>query len=364
MQGAIPLLPFKQDVESKAILKKVAKAHQALAELKGVANSIPNEKILIDTLLLQEAKDSSAIENIVTTHDELYQSNFLAHEFITIAAKEVYNYSKALQDGFQVVKETGILTNDLILKIQASIEENKAGFRKLPGTALKNSQTGEVVYMPPQHPDEIIRLMNNLEEFINANELSDLDPLIKMAVIHHQFETIHPFYDGNGRTGRIINILYLVKENLLNLPILYLSRYINDNKNLYYHLLQEVRDTGNWEQWLLFMLDGIESTSKQTVVLISGIKTEMQNYKVRMRTELPKIYSQDLLNNLFRHPYTKIEFVLSELSVSRQTASKYLDELARIGLVSKVKLGKDNYYINVALYKLLISVNTGASQIR
>lgn len=181
MEESIPLLPFKQDVESKAILKKVAKAHQALAELKGVANSIPNEKILIDTLLLQEAKDSSAIENIVTTHDELYQSNFLAQEFITIAAKEVYNYSKALQDGFKAVRDTGILTNNLILKIQSSIEENKAGFRKLPGTALKNSQTGEVVYTPPQHPDKIMRLMNNLEEFINADELSDLDPLIKMA---------------------------------------------------------------------------------------------------------------------------------------------------------------------------------------
>lgn len=364
MEESIPLLPFKQDVESKAILKKVAKAHQALAELKGVANSIPNEKILIDTLLLQEAKDSSAIENIVTTHDELYQSNFLAQEFITIAAKEVYNYSKALQDGFKAVRDTGILTNNLILKIQSSIEENKAGFRKLPGTALKNSQTGEVVYTPPQHPDKIMRLMNNLEEFINADELSDLDPLIKMAVIHHRFETIHPFYDGNGRTGRIINILYLVKEGLLNLPILYLSRYINLNKNLYYRLLQEVRDTGNWEGWLLFMLDGIENTSKQTVVLVDGIKTEMQNYKVRMRTELPKIYSQDLLNNLFRHPYTKIEFVSSELSVSRQTASKYLDELARIGLVNKVKLGKDNYYINVGLYKLLTNVNTGIPQTR
>ncbi|MBE9466295.1 Fic family protein [Dyadobacter subterraneus] len=357
MHKTIPLLPFKQDVETKAILKKVAKAHQALAELKGIAKSIPNEAILINTLSLQEAKDSSAIENIITTHDELYQSNALTQQFASIGAKEVFNYSKALQYGFQIVKETGILTNGYILQIQSEIEGNTAGFRKLPGTSLKNNQTGEVIYMPPQHPDEIVRLMDNLEHFINDDELSDLDPLVKMAIIHHQFESIHPFYDGNGRTGRIINILYLVKQDLLNLPILYLSRYINLNKRKYYQLLQEVRNDGNWESWIMFILEGIESVSKQTIVLLGDIKNQMQNYKNEIRSNLPKIYSQDLLNNLFRHPYTKIEFVSDELAVSRQTASKYLDELQKIGLISKVKLGKENYYVNNALYKLLINVN-------
>lgn len=357
MNTTIPLLPIKRDVENKTILKKVAKAHQALAELKGAANTIPNESILINTLSLQEAKDSSAIENIVTTHDELFQSDFLAHQFKSVAAKEVYNYSTALQSGFKKVRQNGLLINSYILEIQAELEENNAGYRKVPGTALKNDKTGEVVYTPPQHADEILSLMKNLEEFINNPEMSDLDPLVKMAIIHHQFESIHPFYDGNGRTGRIINILYLVKEELLKIPILYLSRYINENKADYYRLLQEVRENDNWEDWIMFMLQGIEQTSKQTIVLIEGIKREMTNFKNKMRTELPKIYSQDLLNNLFRHPYTKIEFVMKELNVSRITATRYLDELVRIGLLQKHKMGRDNYYINMTLYTLLSNVN-------
>ncbi len=357
MKPSISLLPLQRDVENKAILKKAAKAHQALAELKGAANAIPNESILINTLSLQEAKDSSAIENIVTTHDELFQSDYLAHDFKSLAAKEVYNYAKALQSGFAKVKKNKLLINSFILDMQSELEENKAGYRKVPGTSLKNDKTGEVVYTPPQHPEEIVALMQNLEAFINDDEMSDLDPLVKMAIIHHQFESIHPFYDGNGRTGRIINILYLVKQDLLKIPILYLSRYINENKATYYRLLQEVRDKDNWEEWILFMLEGVEQTSKQTILLIDGIKIEMLNFKKKMRLELPKIYSQDLLNNLFRHPYTKIEFVMKELNIHRLTATKYLDELVRIGLLEKHKIGRDNYYINVALYTLLSNVN-------
>lgn len=356
MKPTISLLPLQRDVENKAILKKAAKAHQALAELKGAANAIPNESILINTLSLQEAKDSSAIENIVTTHDELFQSDFLTHDFKTLAAKEVYNYAKALQSGFAKVRKNKLLINSYILEIQSELEENKAGYRKVPGTALKNDQTGEVVYTPPQHPEEIIALMQNLEIFINDDEKSDLDPLVKMAIIHHQFESIHPFYDGNGRTGRIINILYLVKQELLKIPILYLSRYINENKATYYRLLQEVREKDNWEEWIIFMLEGVEQTSKQTILLIDGIKNEMLKFKVKMRNERPKIYSQDLLNNLFRHPYTKIEFVMKELNVKRRTAAKYLDELVAIGLLVKHKIGRENYYINTALYTLLSNV--------
>lgn len=356
MKPSISLLPLQRDVENKAILKKAAKAHQALAELKGVANSIPNETILINTLSLQEAKDSSAIENIVTTHDELFQSDLLSHDFKSLAAKEVFSYAKALRSGFEKVKKNGLLINSYILEIQSELEENRAGYRKVPGTSLKNDQTGEVVYTPPQHPEEIIALMNNLETFINDDEMSDLDPLIKMAIIHHQFESIHPFYDGNGRTGRIINILYLVKQELLKIPILYLSRYINENKSSYYRLLQEVRDNDNWEDWIVFILEGVEQTSKQTIFLIEGIKTEMLHFKKKMRSELPKIYSQDLLNNLFRHPYTKIEFVMNELNVKRRTAAKYLDELVAIGLLEKHKIGRENYYVNTALYVLLSNV--------
>lgn len=353
----IKLLPLTQEIETTAVLKKLAKAHQALAELKGMAASIPNEGILISTLSLQEAKDSSAIENIITTHDDLYRSDSIAKLFVSIAAKEVHNYANTLRYGFKQVKAHGLLTNAHVLHIQATIEENSADFRRLPGTALKNDLTGATIYTPPQHPDEVIALMTNLERFINEDDLCDWDPLTKMAVIHHQFESIHPFYDGNGRTGRIINILYLVKQELLKIPVLYLSRYINQNKADYYHLLQSTRDTDDWQPWLMFMLEGIEQTARQTVALIEGIKETMLMFKKKMCAELPKIYSQDLLNNIFRHPYTKIDFVMTELNVGRITATRYLDELIRIDLLDKRKIGRENYYINTALYDLLGNVH-------
>jgi Fic family protein len=356
----IPFLPLDMNFDTTAVLKKLARSHRALAELKGVSATIPNEAILINTLALQEAKDSSAIENIITTQDELFRSNSVNREFVTTAAKEVLFYSDALQYGFEQVRSTGLLTNRVILEMQSMIEENDAGFRKLPGTALMNDATGEVVYSPPQEPQEVLALMVNLERFINEDVLCDWDPLVKMAVIHHQFESIHPFYDGNGRTGRIVNILYLVQQGLLKIPVLYLSRYINQNKAEYYRLLQAVRTNQNgWEDWVLFMLDGVEKTSQQTIGLIEGIKTLMTEMKWRLRDELPKIYSQDLLNNLFRHPYTKIDFLVDELQVHRNTATRYLDELVNSGLLSKYRLGKDNYYINDALFELLLGV--GAS---
>ncbi|MFZ1699747.1 MAG: Fic family protein [Pyrinomonadaceae bacterium] len=349
----IPDLPLDIDLESKAVLKKVAEARSALAELKGAATSIPNESVLINTLSLQEAKDSSAIENIITTHDELFQSDARANAFKSVASKEVYAYAAALRAGHDSVVDRGFLSSNQIVDIQAILEENSAGYRKLPGTALKNEQTGEVVYTPPQTNEEIVELMNNLEEFINDDDLSDLDPLVKMAIIHHQFESIHPFYDGNGRTGRIINILYLVRTGLLHIPILYLSRFINQNKADYYRLLQAVRTDNVWEDWVLFMLAGVEKTSRFTIEQIEGIKYLMQKHKHNLRRELPKIYSQDLLNNLFTHTYTKIDFVMTDLAVSRPTATRYLEELVSIGMLYKHKLGKDNYYINKDLFDLL-----------
>ena len=351
----LPQLPLGQDLETKAVLKKLVTAHQALAELKGVAASIPNQNILINTLALQEAKDSSAIESIITTHDELYQNDAQTN-FSSLAAKEVHNYANALRYGFEQVKQTQLLSNNHICQMQEIIEENSAGFRKTLGTALINDQTGQVIYTPPQHPDEILELMNELEAFINNPELADWDALIKMAVIHHQFESIHPFYDGNGRTGRIINILYLVKEDLLTLPILYLSRYINQNKTLYYQHLQTVRETDKWEAWLLYMLDAVEQTAKQTLQLITQIKGLMQDTKNTLRTELSKIYSQDLLNNIFQHPYTKIDFVIQDLRVSRPTATRYLKELVRIAVLEEHKLGRENYYVNTRLYNLLANI--------
>lgn len=348
-------LPLEIDLETKVVLKKVAEARAALAEMKGVAASIPNERILINTLVLQEAKDSSAIENIITTQDELYQADLAAKKFKTVASKEVHSYAQALKAGHETVKVANLLTQNNIIKIQATIEENDAGYRKLPGTELKNDQTGDVIYKPPD-PKEIKDLMANLEQFINVNSLSDWDPLVKMAVMHHQFESIHPFYDGNGRTGRIINILYLVKEKLLNMPILYLSRYINQNKGDYYRLLQKTRTEGSWEEWVLFILEGVAQTSIQTIALIKAMKELMQKIKLQMRMDLPKIYSQDLLNNIFRHPYTKIDFVMADLSVSRITATRYLEELSVIGILHKEKKGRDNYYINRTLFELLTNV--------
>lgn len=358
MSYSIPTLPLSIELESKPVLKKLAKAHQALAELKGVSGIIPNQSILISTLSLQEAKDSSAIENIITTHDELYKSDVSAKQFASIPAKEVYSYAAALRNGYEKVKKTGLLVNSHILEIQETLEGNSAGFRKQPGTVLKNDQTGEVVYSPPQDESQIQLLMSNLEQFINDDTLYDADHLVKMAVIHHQFESIHPFYDGNGRTGRIINILYLVKQGLLDSPVLYLSRYINQNKGEYYRLLQAVRDAGSWEPWVLYMLDGIEQTSRQAVRLILGMRDLMQHHKDKLRRELPKVYSQDLLNNLFRYPYTKIDFVMGELQITRKTAARYLEELIKIGLLSKHKKGKENYYINDALFDLLLNISS------
>ncbi len=345
-------LPINIDLETKKVLKALPSAHAALAELKGIASTIPNQNILINTLGLQEAKDSSAIENIITTHDDLYKSELNLDAFKSLEAKEVQNYIAALKRGFELISKSGLLTNKTILEIQEVLEDNKAGFRRLPGTALKNTVTGETIYTPPQDLDTIMRLMSNLEQYINDSEIQNCDPLIKMAIIHFQFESIHPFYDGNGRTGRIINILYLILEQLQNLPILYLSNYIIQHKADYYKYLQQVRDENLWEDWILFMIKGVEFTSRETIELIIKIKELMLDYKHRLRDNY-KFYSQDLLNNLFKHPYTKIEYVVNDLGVSRLTAANYLNKLADDNMLRKEKLGTGNYYINEELFELL-----------
>jgi Fic family protein len=347
----LPVLPPDLDVETKAVLKKCSQANRCLAELKGISHTIPNQNILLNTLAIQEAKDSSAIENIITTHDELFKEELFSEFMQNRSAKEVYNYSIALKRGYELVHRSGLLTNNTILEIQTELEKNKAGFRKLPGTELKNDRTGETIYTPPQNAEEIISLMSNLEKYINDDSLSNVEPLIKMAIIHYQFESIHPFYDGNGRTGRIINILYMVQKKLLNIPVLYLSRYIIENKAEYYRLLQDVRDTNNWEGWILYMLDGIENTAMDTINIIEQIRNLMADYKKRLRDGF-KFYSQDLLNNLFCHPYTKIEFIEHDLGVTRKTAAKYLEELTAAGLLRKEKIGKSHFFVNEPLYAL------------
>ncbi|MEO7068278.1 MAG: Fic family protein [Rhodanobacter sp.] len=337
--------------ETAPILKKLALASRKLAELKGVAASIPRQAILINTLGMQEAKDSSAIENIVTTHDDLFRNAAFPESPSSQATKEVLRYRQALWTGFDGVRHSELLTNNIILEIQAELERNNAGFRKLPGTALKDG-AGHVVYMPPQEPDRIVSLMHELENFINDDQAFEADPLIKMALIHHQFESIHPFYDGNGRTGRIINVLYLVQQRLLDIPVLYLSRYIVRTKPDYYRLLQGVRDHDLWEDWVLYMLTAVEQTAGETITTIHAIKAAMLDVKHRLRAGY-KFYSQDLINNLFSHPYTKIEFVQNDLKVSRLTATKYLDALTAGGFLHKQKIGRSNYYINLALNPIL-----------
>ena len=340
--------------DTPAILKKLASSSRRLAELKGIAASIPNQGILISTLGLQEAKDSSEIENIVTTHDELFKDDVLPESFANPAAKEVLRYRQALRVGFEQVRSSGLLTANHLVQIQGELERNNAGFRKLPGTALRDGG-GRTVYTPPQDPAQIVALMGDLERFINLPELFEVDPLIKMALIHHQFESIHPFYDGNGRTGRtgrILNVLYLVKEGLLDIPVLYLSSHIVRTKADYYRLLQSVRQAGQWEDWVLYMLDAVEQTAAHGITTIQAIKAALFDYKHRIRDGY-KFYSQDLINNLFTHPYTRIEFVQRDLQVSRLTATKYLDALAAGGFVQKQKIGRGNYYINLALNAVL-----------
>lgn len=354
---AMPLqnLPFPNEeaLESRAILKKAVLANRYLAELKGVAATIPNEAILINTLTLQEAKDSSEVENIITTHDDLYKADIFADYIQSPAAKEVQDYATAIRQGFEQVRNTRLIRLGDIIEIQRLLEKNRAGLRKLPGTELKNQRTGEVIYTPPQDAREVETLMDNLVAYINDDELSDLDPLLKMALIHHQFESIHPFYDGNGRCGRILNILYLNAKGLLDLPVLYLSRYFIRDKSEYYRQLQAVRETGDWEPWLLYMLEGVVQTAQQTIWLITQIKELMKVYKHGIRSTLPKVYSQDLINNLFRHPYTKIAFVMNDLQVSRITATNYLQQLVDEGYLRKARIGRSNYYINQPLFQLL-----------
>ncbi len=346
-------LPVDIEVETPAVLRQLARSHRYLAELKGKVATIPNETILIDTLALQEAKASSQVENIITTNDELYRADRGANSYPSTAAKEVLRYGAALQEGLRRLRKQHFLRLEDILAIQATLEGNEAGLRKLPGTSLKNDQTGAVVYEPPQSAVEVAELMGNFVVYLNRDEPDDLDPLVRMAVLHHQFESIHPFYDGNGRTGRILNLLHLVLHRLLDLPVLYLSRYIVRDKAAYYRELQAVRETGNWEPWVLYMLRGIEETARETLERVEGIRALMAEVKRRLRSELPKLYSQDLLNNLFRHPYTKIEFVERDLNVVRLTAARYLESLCRAGFVRKVKVGRTNFYLNEPLLKLL-----------
>jgi len=347
---SLPPLPAldPERFSTAPLLKRLNRASRVLAELKGVAASIPNQSILINTLGIQEAKDSSAIENIITTHDELFQDD--AADGGSPQAKEVRRYREALYAGFEEVRRTGLLTNRHIQRIQARLEHTDAGFRKVPGTVLRNS-AGETVYTPPS-PEHVQPLMGDLERFVNDDPAFEADPLIRMALIHYQFESIHPFYDGNGRTGRIVNVLYLVREGLLTIPVLYMSRQIVRTKAEYYRRLQAVRDEDAWEAWVEYMLGVIERTAGEAIDTIGAIRAAQRDYQDRIRAR-HRFYSQDLINNLFTHPYTKIDFMRQDLQVTRVTATKYLDALVADGFLEKRRIGRSNYYVNVALNDIL-----------
>ena len=347
----LPMLPPDADLETKTALKQSAKANRALAELKGYAGTIPNKHILINAIMISEAKDSSAIENIITTHDDLYKAMSDASG-ASSAAKEVVSYRTALWFGYEQVKVRKMLTTNMIVEIQGAIEKNHAGIRKLPGTVLMNERTSETIYTPPSGEDKIRTLLGNLEKYVNE-DFDDIDPLIKLAVIHYQFESIHPFYDGNGRTGRIINILYLVLKGLLDSPILYLSSYIIRNKSAYYKFLQEVRTKGNWEDWIIYILTGIEETAEETLKIVKKINGEVKTMSAEIKEKLPKLYSKELIDLLFYEFYTKITYIEKGLSVSRKTAVSYLNALEKKGFLISEKIGKERIYQNKRLYDLI-----------
>lgn len=308
---------------------------------------------MINNITLTEAKDSSAIENIITTYNELYQQT--ANVPVNNITKEVTRYSDAIKYGYEIIQQNQLLTNNHIININNILQNLKDyGFRNQIGTVVGNSITGEIVYIPPQ-PQDIPKLMDNLESYINDNTIQDIDPLVKMAIIHHQFESIHPFFDGNGRTGRIINILYLIMQKLIDSPILYLSRHFIKNKDKYYELIQNVRDNNDWKPWILFVLDGIECVAEETIVQINSIVT-LQNYaKIYIKQEAPKIYSRELLDHLFLHTYTTVSQLQETLKISRQTATKYLNELNDLNMLQKLNMGKQNYFVHTKLYDLLIN---------
>lgn len=344
-----PTLPLPFDIETKAILRKTTQASRALGELNGITKLIPNPQILINSLTLQEAKESSAIENIITTHDELYQADIKV--WITSKqAKEVQDYKDALLMWYQTVKDNHMLLINDIIRIQEMIEHNQAWIRNQPGTSLKNESTWRTIYTPPQWLPEIKLLMENLELYINSQD--QVDPLIKLAVIHHQFESIHPFFDGNGRTWRIINILYLILHEVLDIPVLYLSGYILATKSTYYILLQKVRDEWSWEERILYMLEWVIVTANATTSIVKDIRKLLWETKTLLKWHV-SFYSKDLLEVLYKHPYTKIDFIVRELNVTRQTASKYLNTLVEYGVMNMIQIWNDKYYINTKLYALL-----------
>ncbi len=345
----LPPLPPVAEIETTAVLKKAIAANRRLAELKGLVNSIPNQNILIDGIVLQEARLSSEIENIVTTNDELYRAAADEKLATDPHSKEILRYREALWNGYNGLKSRPLSTN-LFIEIVEVIKNTNIGIRRVPGTKIGNSK-GEIIYTPPEGEAIIRNKLANLETFIHAEDL--LDPLIKLALMHYQFEAIHPFTDGNGRTGRIINILFLVEKGLLNTPVLFLSRYILRNRSAYYAGLRGVTEKSAWIDWILYMLEAVEVTAIEAQQQVINILAAMNEAKELVQKGAPKIYSKDLIEIIFTNPYCKVRFIEEAGLAGRQTASTYLKTLEQLGLLRSVKMGREHYYINDNLIKIL-----------
>ncbi len=355
----LPLLPApKEATESIAVLKACISARAALAELKQAGELLPNQALLINLLPLLEAKDSSEIENIVTTSDKLFQYAQEA-EAADPATKEALQYRMALYEGFVQLAKRSLSTNTAV-QVCSTIKATHMDIRKVPGITLSNHATGEIIYTPPDGETRLRDLLANWEQFIHAEDddpVTRTDPLIKMAVSHYQFEAIHPFTDGNGRTGRVINVLYLIEQQLLTLPILYLSRYILQNKADYYRLLTQVTSNGAWEDWILYMLKGVEQTANWTTKKIAAIRELIEHTSEHIKHALPKIYSHELVQVIFEQPYCRIVNLVEKGVAKRQTASVYLKQLAEIGVLNEVQVGKEKLFVHLKLIQLMTSDN-------
>lgn len=347
----LPALPPKGEIETNAILKKTIAASRSLSELKGAITNLPNPTLFIDTINLQEAQASSAIENIITTQDELFKATITDRNIENNATKEVIHYKDALWFGFEQLEKRPILTTNLFISIMQIIKENQSGIRNTPGTKLTNPATNQVVYTPPEGEEIIRQKLKDLEDFIHAEDQTD--PLIKLALIHYQFEAIHPFSDGNGRTGRIILLLYLKLTGLLELPALYLSNYINDHKKEYYLNLRQVTEKGDWQTWIMYMLDMVEQTAIKGRQQIATIEILMAKMGAEIQQQLPKIYSKDLMEVLFKLPYTKRSFLEKAGLGNLKTVGNYLNDLEKAGFLKSELVGKEKLYLNFELMRIL-----------
>lgn len=350
----LPLLPPTADLENREILKKTISASRALAELKGSINNLPNPHLFIDTINLQEAQASSAIENIITTQDELFKATVIEKSIENAATKEVIHYKDALWYGIEHISKKPVLTTNLFIELMRIIKKNQSGIRNVPGTQLKNPAQDAVIYTPPEGETVIREKLKNLEDFIHAED--DIDPLIKLAIIHYQFEAIHPFFDGNGRTGRIILVLYLKLTGLLHLPALYLSDYIIHHKAQYYKYLRKVTEENDWHDWILYMLDMIEKTSLRGRQQIMAIENLMNEMGKEIQEVLPKIYSKDLMELLFKLPYTKRSYLEAAGIGNIKTVGNYLKALEDARFLKSEMIGKEKLYLNYKLMEILRKV--------